>query len=270
MIKLIVFDIDGTLVDDDKVLSERTKGVLCALKCQGVRLGLASGRQVKQYRKQVKAWGLDFEFDLYIGLNGAEMLDTQDEEYRSFYKLKISEVKEIMEVMKPYVRHRYYKHGDMIRYDDDTVAFKVRELEDCFPFDDLEELGITEIGKLLYRYKLDEVQKIEDFIIENINRKQKDYHGFKTQPEYLEFSNIHTSKAIPMVYYADKYGIVKDEIMALGDTTNDNTMIQASGVGVCLKNGTQDTKDIADIVTEYTNNEEGAYHFLKSYFQIKK
>ena len=267
MIKFIIFDIDGTLVDDEKVLSKNTKEVLKTLKDQGIKLGLASGRQIKQYHKQVSSWGSDLSFDMYVGLNGAELYDVYDKEYRSFYKLKINEIKEIVDVMTPFVKHEYYKHGDMIRYDDDITSFKDRKLDDCLPIDDIYDLKIDEIGKVLYHFDLNKAMEIERFIDVHINECHKDYHGFKTQPGYLEFSNIHTSKAVPMIYYANKHQIDMSEVMALGDTTNDNAMIEASGVGVCLKNGTDDTKKIADIITEYTNNEEGAYRFLKDYFK---
>ena len=56
--------------------------------------------------------------------------------------------------------------------------------------------------------------------------------------------------------------------MALGDTSNDNGMLEESGVAVVLKNGTEDTLALADYVTELDCDHEGAAHFLREYFNI--
>lgn len=74
---------------------------------------------------------------MYVGLNGADLYDVYDKEYRSFYKLKINEIKEIVEVMTPFVKHEYYKHGDTIIYDGDITSFKDRKVDDCLPIDDI-------------------------------------------------------------------------------------------------------------------------------------
>lgn len=48
-----------------------------------------------------------------------------------------------------------------------------------------------------------------------------------------------------------------DKVVAFGDTTNDNTMLEINGYGVCLQNGSEITKAIADAITEYLCNEDG-------------
>ena len=53
--------------------------------------------------------------------------------------------------------------------------------------------------------------------------------------------------------------------MAFGDTTNDHTMLEPSCVGVCLKNGSDDTKAIADIITDYPCDEDDWARFMEMY-----
>ena len=55
------------------------------------------------------------------------------------------------------------------------------------------------------------------------------------------------------------------DVVAFGDMSNDNPMLLAAGTGVCLKNGAQDTKDCADYITDYTNNEDGLAKFINKY-----
>ena len=86
--------------------------------------------------------------------------------------------------------------------------------------------------------------------------------AFKTQPIMLEFTDKRTDKANALKEYAKMNTLRMDEIMAFGDMTNDNNMLIVSGIGVCLKNGSDDTKDSADLITEHTNNEDGFARFL--------
>jgi hydroxymethylpyrimidine pyrophosphatase-like HAD family hydrolase len=55
------------------------------------------------------------------------------------------------------------------------------------------------------------------------------------------------------------------EILAFGDTTNDNSMLEEAGWGVCLCNGSDDTKACADDVTRYSCREDGFADYLESW-----
>ncbi len=55
---------------------------------------------------------------------------------------------------------------------------------------------------------------------------------------------------------AESYGINRDEIIAIGDNRNDQSMIEYAGLGVAVDNASEDTKSIADIVT--VSNEDNA------------
>lgn len=68
-----------------------------------------------------------------------------------------------------------------------------------------------------------------------------------------------------MKKFCEKHQISTAEVMAFGDTTNDHTMLELSGVGVCLKNGSDDTKAIADIITDYPCDEDGWARFMEMY-----
>ncbi len=51
--------------------------------------------------------------------------------------------------------------------------------------------------------------------------------------------------------------------------SNDNPILELVTIGVCLKNGAQDTKACADYITDFANNEDGLQNFLKSYCRCK-
>lgn len=81
----------------------------------------------------------------------------------------------------------------------------------------------------------------------------------------MEFSHRRVSKAYALKKFCEKHQISTAEVMAFGDTTNDHTMLEPSGVGGCLKNGSDDKKAIADIITDYPCDEDGWARFMEMY-----
>ena len=76
---------------------------------------------------------------------------------------------------------------------------------------------------------------------------------------------LEASKGNAIRFLCDHLGIdIKDSIAA-GDAPNDISMLQAAGYSVCLKNGTEDTKAVADYITEADNNHDG---FLEIFTKI--
>ena len=63
--------------------------------------------------------------------------------------------------------------------------------------------------------------------------------------------------------FLEIHGIKNESVASFGDTSNDNEMLKISGLGVCLANGSDDTKRIADVITEYDNNHDGLARYIK-------
>ena len=57
-----------------------------------------------------------------------------------------------------------------------------------------------------------------------------------------------------------------EEVIAFGDTSNDNEMLKVAGTGVCMLNGSDDTKACADIITEKTCLEDGWADYMENHF----
>ena len=75
-IKVVIADIDMTLTAKGGELPEITKEAFEILHRNDVRIGLGTGREINQaLRKMGKKWGLSFEFDFVVGMNGGMILD---------------------------------------------------------------------------------------------------------------------------------------------------------------------------------------------------
>ena len=90
--KLVICDIDATLVNEKKELTPRTKKALIKLHEKGIYFGIASGRPADELRRNKDYWDLPFDFDFVVGMNGAELWDGVHQKFYS-YNLKIKFIK---------------------------------------------------------------------------------------------------------------------------------------------------------------------------------
>lgn len=84
----------------------------------------------------------------------------------------------------------------------------------------------------------------------------------------LEVVRQGINKSVAVDKVSKFYHIPNENILAFGDENNDLEMIQYAGLGVAMKNATDEIKDVADTHTEFTNDEDGLAHFLANYFNL--
>lgn len=89
------------------------------------------------------------------------------------------------------------------------------------------------------------------------------WHKFRTGPFCLAFSDARIYKAYPLNIICQRIGISLKQTIAFGDTSNDNEILKTAGWGVCMFNGTEDTKNISDDVTALSAYEDGLADYLE-------
>ncbi|MCF0111336.1 MAG: HAD family phosphatase, partial [Erysipelotrichaceae bacterium] len=99
-IKLIMTDLDGTLLTDDKKVTERTREAIRKVKKQGVLFGIATGRAIEPVQILSKQWQIDDLIDVYIGYNGSQYYDVKEDYYESTDLLPGSCMEEIMDHLR--------------------------------------------------------------------------------------------------------------------------------------------------------------------------
>lgn len=262
--KLIVADIDGTLVNDDGEMMDLTRSALKILHKCGILLGLATGRGYDSTIKdKLKKW--DFEepgFDMMIGLNGGQIYNKATDTLDQFNELQPEAIKEIILMMEPLDLNPFlYRDGRQLakRMDDATRASSLRNNQKVIVAEDLSQMWSRSCPKLMFRVPEERMPEVEAWAYAH---QTPSWKAFKTQTTMLEFCDPLINKGFALKEYGKRYGILTEEIMAFGDMTNDNELLETAGWGVCLKNGAEDTKACADAVTEYTNNEDGLGNYL--------
>ena len=256
--KLVLCDNDGTLVDDARILSPRAKAAIEKLHEEGYLFGIASGRTYEDLATYPEKWGLDFDFDVYVCLNGAQLYDGIDKELTNDNFLQPEQIKAIFETLKDLdyvavqiiIDNKYYfnRVDDRVRA---SIARNNRQKIAIIP--DVSMFYEKEAPKIMARVAEEKMADLEAYVaahpIEGVD-------GFKTQPVCFEFMAAGTDKTNAMKVFCEKHGIALDEVISFGDTTNDNGMLRDS-YGVCMINGSDDTKAVSKEITEFSNNEDG-------------
>ena len=86
----------------------------------------------------------------------------------------------------------------------------------------------------------------------------------KSRAYFLEFFSNKVSKAVAMEKLGEYYGIKQEEMIAIGDQTNDLPMIEYAGLGVAMANAVDKVKEAADYIT-LSNNDAGVAHTINKF-----
>lgn len=265
-IKLVICDIDWTLLTRQKrVLSEYTIDILEKMHKKGIYFGLASGRPLDEVLQAYNTWELSFPCDVIISMNGGELWNHHTQQFHEFYKLKKEWIKEIVEITEPLNVNPYmYYHGALkaMKYTDEMNECAIRNNRPLIIAKDVDDFADEDNGKVMIRIKASEMDGFEKYIYDHSSGK---YQEFKTQRTLMEFSDKRISKGKALVEYCRMNDLSLNEVMAFGDTTNDNDMLEAAGWGVCVLGGSKDTMAISDDVTELDPECDGVAHYLEKY-----
>lgn len=275
-IDALAADIDMTLTAKGAGLPDIVKEALTVLHEQGVLLGLATGREIEEkLLHQGETWNLGFNFDFIVGMNGGMVYDAKDQSMWTTELLTVDEMKEILTAFMPLI-HQYKiavnvegggNHNAM-NINGELLASMKRH---GFIFEDktgdIDGFCDRQCYKFLFRMAPEYAQQIRNVFNQQFSDK---YQLIVTYPGTVELMRKGISKGDGMKRYAEKNHLDLKNVIAFGDNENDNSLLEVCGWGVCLSNGAQGTKDIADAITEYDCENGGVGHYLFDHYINQK
>lgn len=266
MPKVIAADVDNTLVPHHKEFTKKTIETIQKLRSHGVYFGIASGRPKNEMGTLIEKWkSIGIENDFIIGSNGCVLIDNITNSEYEYYFMSPEQIKESIEFMKPFKFNPttsidgeswngYY--DEFVEISEKYLGTKCRICESK----DYHELWQKPVGKMMFRIAAEDMKQVEEYYE---THKPKDIVGFKTNPTAFEFTDYRASKGVALENFCKLHNIDIADAWAFGDTTNDNGMLLKAGVGVCLLNGTDDTKAVADYITDLDVEHEGFADFIE-------
>ncbi|MDO4413551.1 MAG: HAD-IIB family hydrolase [Erysipelotrichaceae bacterium] len=267
-IKAVAADIDMTLTAKGGDLPEITKKAFDVLHENGVLIGLATGRELNdRLYNQGAEWKLDYPLDFLIGMNGGMLWDRVHGNVWTMDLMSTDTMKEILTFMKPIIDE--YEVSVNVEGGGNHAAMHIKgELfasmkRRGWKFDDF--TGDIEgfCSKPCYKFLFRTTPDVEKLIREKFTPVYSDrFQIISTFPGTVEIMDKNVSKGTGLAKICDANGISLSEVIAFGDNENDNPLLESAGWGVCLLNGSEGTKAIADDITELDCEAGGAGQYL--------
>ena len=238
-IEMIVLDLDRSLLKNDKSLSEYTIKVINTCFKMGIKIIFATARPIRtvvKYMDKINTNGSIFH-------NGAIVM--AHNKILSEYGINSYKTKEIIEKI-------------MYNYSQATISVEINDVM-YTNFDISEDWAYTKINLMelpdekadkiiVGSIHLDEIIKINQYITEELyleindgkygfimNKKASKWNGIKILSEYFKIKN--------------------ENIVAFGDDINDIEMVKNCGIGICVKNGLKEVKEVANEICEDNEND---------------
>ncbi len=267
-IKALAADIDMTLTAKGGPLPEMTKKAFDILHENGVLIGLATGRELNdRLYNQGQEWGLDYPLDFLIGMNGGMLWDKEHGNVWTMDLMSRDTMKEILYFMKPIIDE--YEVSVNVEGGGNHAAMHIKgELfasmkRRGWVFDDytgdIEGFCAKPCFKILFRTTPDVEKLIRERFLPVYGDK---FQIISTFPGTVEVMDKGITKGTGLARIAEKNNFSVNEVIAFGDNENDNPLLEMSGWGVCLANGSDGTKAIADDITRFVCEEGGAGDYL--------
>lgn len=268
-IRLIAADLDGTLLNDRKQVSERNLQVITRAASQGILFVPSTGRIFHALPDQIKA----LPFLRYcITVNGGGVYDRQTDQMIFQAEIPEQEAQEIFSFIRSYdTMYDCYQNGQgyisQYYYNQiDTYCLPefrsmVRATRKAVP--NLEE----------FLQGRGSIQKLQMFFcdLEKRERALRELPGrfpntsvTSSVRNNIEVNIAEANKGNALRVLCRHLDLDLSEVVAFGDGTNDMTMIQAAGIGVAMGNAVPELKEKADYVTA-CNEEDGVAVFLEQY-----
>lgn len=255
MYKAIFSDIDGTLVDNKKIVSEETKKAIKKAKENGIEFIICSGR----YYVSAKRFFQECNSSRYmICTNGAEIYDCETNQvlYSSNMEKDVCLKLYNIAVENNFVIKFDCKYGRFVYNSKDLLDPEMELTEEITKF--IHENNITQIS--FGSQNKEKLQNIKNEITEIGNIKiSNEFIWTVNQNEYftVSYNNKNVSKANAMFGLCKFLKIDVNDVIAIGDGVNDIEMIKTAGFGVAMENAHDErVKKAADFIT-ISNEESG-------------
>ncbi|NEW08459.1 HAD family phosphatase [Paenibacillus sp. SYP-B3998] len=238
--KLIALDMDGTLLNEEKRISEENReAILAALKA-GKTVIMSTGRGVQSAMPYVKELGLCTPI---VAVNGSEVWESPD-------KLLSRTLLEAETV------HRL--HALALEHDSWWWAYAVEGIFNR----ESESMDIDHLNWLKFGYYTENLEKLA--LIRTTVAGWGILEITNSHPCNIELNPRGVSKASGVEAVCQLLNITMSEVIAMGDSENDISMIRAAGLGVAMGNAQEEVKRVADLTT-LTNEEHAVAKVIHDY-----
>lgn len=261
MYKLICIDMDGTLLNSNHEVSEENKVALREATDKGVHIAITTGRVVKCASKYASILGINTPI---ISTNGAYISEIGREEAIYNNPMTIEELDFYLDIAEKYGLMTYFSTSEGVVTNkplpnDHSYVVMNSRLEEAdrveiLVVDDYREAFRRLDGRILKGISIDaenpeKVLKAKEEVSAN-----KSLNVVTSWANNFEVMDSQSSKGDGVKKLAEFLNIKQEEVMCIGDSENDKSMLEYAGLGVAMGNATEEIKSISGYVTSDNNN----------------
>lgn len=267
---IVALDLDGTLLTSDKRLNAEDAAALRAAASRGVRVVLATARPPRGVRWLLDELGLLREGERHaasIHYNGALVWDALAREALEHTPLAAVTAREV-------VAHARAHHPEtMVSVEvldvwhtdrhDPALSMETSKLfppDVVGPLDDVLSRDITKLMLIAEPARIGPLR-------ERIRRFEQARRAgvFVTDPHIVQVAAQGVDKGAALARLAQRLGVDRSRVLAMGDASNDAEMLRWAGLGLAMANAEQSAKDAADETIAHTNDQAGVAHALRRF-----
>lgn len=264
--RLLVLDLDGTLTNSKKEISDTNRQTLIRLQQSGVKLVLASGRPTYGIAPLAETLQLKQYGGFILSYNGGEIIEWSTG--RILYKNLLPD-----DVL-PLLYHTCENDGlTILTYDGPCIltenATDEYVLKEAFlnkmqirRVDNFLEAAPVPLPKCLIVGDPNRLMQTEASLSQ---RLQGVISVYRSEPYFLEVVPLGIDKARSLAVLLEQLGLTREEMVAMGDGYNDRSMIEFAGMGVAMANAQEPVKQVADYIT-LSNDQDGVAVAVKELF----
>lgn len=285
MYRLAAIDLDGTMLNQYGLVTQRTKEAIKNAQESGIEVVIASGRPTDS----VKTIAQEINSNKYfISGNGAIIYDITNDEIIYENTLKKQKVLDIIKICEENsIYYNIYTEKEILAKSlqcnvlyyykenlnkDEKNKTQINIVENIYNYilnrdEKVVKITIYDNHQVIFNSimrKLKEISEIEVLEVSHMSRKiiKQGTEDVPIEYFYTEISAKNVDKWNAIEFLKEKMKIEKNEIIAIGDNMNDKTMIENAGLGIAMGESTPVIKEIADVVTD-TNCNDGVAKVLE-------
>ncbi len=267
--KVLILDIDGTLTNSKKEITPKTLEAMIRVQEAGHTIMIASGRPTHGVKWVVDALQLEKFGGYILNFNGARITNAKTKEvvYQKLFPKAC---------LKPLYDYALSHDMGFMTYEGDTVIAGTR-IDEHMEFetglnhmhlkrvDDFLEYVNFDINKCLFTANTEVAPMLEKELADTYKDRLSVY---RSEPFFIEAMPLGVDKAASLDCLFRILGVDRQDAIACGDGFNDMSMIQYAGIGVAMANAQEAVKEVADVITQRTNDEDGLLEVVEKYLSF--
>jgi Cof subfamily protein (haloacid dehalogenase superfamily) len=268
--KLVCVDMDGTLLNDKKQVTQRSKVAIARALEKGVKVVICTGRLFTAANEYADMIGIKAPI---ISANGAYIKEKDRDEVIYKSVLGLDNIKNIMDVVKKYDISPNFYTTDSIYTNKSNLAYQfyskfnmnaaINNNIKLHIVDNLEEKLEENKEEILKCIAIDDdIEKIK-----KIKEELSKFEGLEIVSSFMnnfEVMKKGVSKGSGVKVLAEYYGYGKESVICIGDNENDLSMIEYAGLGIAMENSEKMVLEVADYITA-SNNDDGVAKAIEKF-----